>query len=321
MMPDNNTVTPKLHLSIVAPVYNEEKSLSRFVEVLLESIEQIEIELLEIIFIDDGSTDGSWNQIQALTQNSEIVKGFRFSRNFGKEAAISAGLQQSSGDAVVVMDCDLQHPPQVISAMVLEWKNGAQIVHGQKEKRQSESKLNRLYAGLYYRVLRLFTGMDLENASDFKLLDRIVVDALNEIEDREPFFRAMNAWIGFETSTVLFMPNDRFAGRTTWTQLRKIRLAIMSIISYSSAPIKLVGITGLIMLFFSLYVVASVLLAVARGTAIEGFATVILLQIFLTTVLMISQGVLAIYVYRIFVEVKRRPRFVIRNSSSRNQND
>ena len=190
-------------LSVIIPAYNEELSVERAYYTISEILEKAQIDN-EIIFIDDGSTDTTYKKIENLADNEKNIYGLHFSRNFGKEAAISAGLASAKGDAVVVIDCDLQHPPEKIVEMYHLWQEGYEIVEGIKKTRGKESKMHGFAARKFYRIISSVVGFDMSNASDFKLLDRKVVDILNRIPERKGFFRAISFWVGFNKTTVEF---------------------------------------------------------------------------------------------------------------------
>ena len=222
-------------LSIIIPAYNEELSVERAYYTISEILEKAQIDN-EIIFIDDGSTDTTYERIKNLADKEKNIYGLHFSRNFGKEAAISAGLASAKGDAVVVIDCDLQHPPEKIVEMYHLWQEGYEIVEGIKKTRGKESKMHGFAARKFYRVISSVVGFDMSNASDFKLLDRKVVDILNRIPERKGFFRAISFWVGFNKTTVEFEVNERLEGESKWSAIGLLKYAISNISAYSTAP-------------------------------------------------------------------------------------
>lgn len=298
-------------LSIVIPAYNEEKLLQNTMEVVSRAMHDASIPF-EIVFVDDGSTDATWGVINACAQKREFVRGVRFSRNFGKESAIAAGLMHARGDCCVVMDCDLQHPPPAAVEMYKLWlHNEFDIIEGRKAKRGRESFLYKLSAGLFYKVLRLSSGINLENASDFKLLDRKVVDALNRMPERQTFFRAMPGWLGFKTGQVLFDVPDRGDGRSRWSFKGLVKLAVNAVTSYSALPMQLVTVCGAAFMLFALGLLVQTLYMKLSGRAVEGFTTVILLLLAIGSVIMFSLGVIGIYISKIYEEVKNRPKYIV----------
>jgi glycosyltransferase involved in cell wall biosynthesis len=298
-------------LSIIIPAYNEEKLLQNTMEVVSHAMHDASIPF-EIVFVDDGSTDATWGVINACAEKREAVRGIRFSRNFGKESAIAAGLTHARGDCCVVMDCDLQHPPAVAVEMYKLWlHNGFDIIEGRKAKRGRESFLYKLSAGLFYNVLRMSSGINLENASDFKLLDRKVVDALNRMPERQTFFRAMPGWLGFKTSEVRFEVPDRGDGRSRWSFKGLVKLAVNAVTSYSSLPMQLVTVCGAGFMLFALGLLIQTLYMKLSGRAVEGFTTVIILLLAIGSVIMFSLGVIGIYISKIYEEVKNRPKYIV----------
>ena len=232
-------------LSVVIPAYNEEAMLHKTARVLRDLLSKEKIRY-ELVFVDDGSKDATWKAIEAAAEEDKQVHGIHFSRNFGKEAAIFAGLAAASGDAVAVMDCDLQHPPETLVEMYRLWEKGYEVVEGVKRSRGRESALHAASAGLFYRLMSKAAKVDMLRASDFKLLDRRAVKSLLEMPERNSFFRAMSSWIGFESTTVEFDVQERVAGESKWSTGTLVRYAITNIVGYSSAPMQFVTGAGLI---------------------------------------------------------------------------
>lgn len=297
-------------LSIVLPAYNEEQNISNTAAVLSELLEQNKIEY-ELIFISDGSGDGTFAEIQKEAQKNPRVKGAEFSRNFGKEAGIFAGLELAAGDAVIVMDCDLQHPPQVIPEMWKKWQNGAEVVEGIKSSRGRESLGYKLSAGLFYKIMSRLIKMDMNSSSDYKLLDRKVVDVLLGLPERNTFFRALTFWAGFRTETVSYEVQERQFGKSKWSLWSLMKYAITNATSFSTLPLQLVTIMGLISILFSVLLGVQTLVKYLLGTAVEGFTTVILLILIIGGFIMLSLGIIGHYIARIYEEVKGRPKYII----------
>ena len=297
-------------LSIVLPAYNEQDNIVHTFTVISSLLSAKSIPF-EILFVDDGSYDLTYQQIQALSTEHPEVKGISFSRNFGKESAIFAGLEAASGDCCLIMDCDLQHPAEIIPEMYRLWQDGYEVVEGIKTSRGKESKLHTLCAGTFYRIISKATGVDMSKASDFKLLDRKAVDALLAMPERAPFFRALSSWIGFKTVSVPFAVQERTAGSSKWSVWKLIKYAIQNITSFSGAPLQFVTLMGWIMFVASIALGIQSLYRYFTGTALEGFTTVILLQLIIGSVLMISLGIIGHYISRIYDEIKARPRYLI----------
>ncbi len=230
-------------LTVVLPAYNEEASVPKAARVLASLLAQEDIPF-ELMFIDDGSRDGTWKAIQAQTKEDPRVRGVRFSRNFGKEAAIFAGLAQARGDCVAVMDCDLQHPPEKVPEMYRLWQQGYQVVEGVKASRGKENPLHGLGAKGFYAVISRATGIDMSRASDFKLLDRRAVDVLLAMREKNAFFRALSSWIGFSAAQVEFEVQPRAAGSSKWSIRSLVRYAVTNVAAFSAAPLQIVTLLG-----------------------------------------------------------------------------
>ena len=297
-------------LSVIIPAYNEELSVERAYYTISEILEKAQIDN-EIIFIDDGSTDTTYEKIKNLADKEKNISGLHFSRNFGKEAAISAGLASAKGDAVVVIDCDLQHPPEKIVEMYHLWQEGYEIVEGIKKSRGKESKMHSFAARNFYRVISSVVGFDMSNASDFKLLDRKVVDILNRIPERKGFFRAISFWVGFNKTTVEFEVNERLEGESKWSATGLLKYAISNISAYSTAPMQIVTVLGVMMLIITAIFSVWALIDKIRGIALEGMTTVIIILIFIGSIMMISLGIIGYYVARIYDEIKGRPKYIV----------
>ena len=301
-------------LSIVLPAYNEEQNISNTAEVLGELLAGESIEY-ELIFISDGSGDATFQEIQKAAEKDSRVKGAEFSRNFGKEAAIFAGLELTSGDAVIVMDCDLQHPPEVIPQMSKLSQSGAEVVEGIKESRGKESLAHKLSAGLFYRIMSRLIKMDMNASSDFKLLDRKVVDVLLRLPERNTFFRALSFWTGFRREYVSYEVRERQFGESKWSTLSLMKYAVTNATSFSTLPLQLVTVMGMVSILFSVVLFIQTFVKYLSGTAVEGFTTVILLILVIGGFLMLSLGIIGHYIARIYEEVKGRPKYIIRRTT------
>ena len=297
-------------LSVVLPAYNEEAMLKKTADTLKQVLsgEQIDYEL---IFVDDGSKDATWKKIEETAQADVRVHGVHFSRNFGKEAAVFAGLASASGECVAVMDCDLQHPPETLVEMFRLWEQGYEVVEGVKKSRGKESTLHKASAGIFYKLMSKATKIDMSRASDFKLMDRKAVDTLLEMPERNAFFRAMSSWIGFQSTTVEFDVQEREAGESKWSTKSLIKYAITNIVGYSSAPMQIVTGAGVVVFLLGVILGIQTLIHYFSGHAVEGFTTVILLILIIGSIIMISLGIIGYYISRIYEEVKGRPRYII----------
>ncbi len=303
--------TKKINLlSVIIPSYNEQDMIATTFHTVKDILSDAGIPF-EILFVDDGSKDLTYIQIDALSKEHPEVKGISFSRNFGKEAAIFAGLECAQGDCCVIMDCDLQHPPATIVEMYRLWEQGYEVVEGVKSSRGKESRFHAFCANSFYGIISKVIGIDMANASDFKLLDRRAVDALLIMPERTPFFRALSSWIGFKTTTVNFEVQERTVGTSKWSFFSLVKYAIKNITSFSGAPMQFVSLMGWVTLIFSLIFGIQSLYKYFNGTALEGFTTVILLELIIGSVLMISLGIIGHYISRIYDEIKARPRYII----------
>ena len=305
-------------LSIVIPSYNEEGNVENTARVVSGILEKNGIEF-ELIFVNDGSSDKTWDKISAMAKSRENIVAVNFSRNFGKESAIFAGLEVASGDACVLMDCDLQHPPEVIADMYRIWKNNdVDIVEGRKKSRGKENPIYKGMSLFFYKIINRSSGLDMEAASDFKLLDRKVVDALNRMPERLTFFRAMSSWVGFKTEKVYFEVAERAEGESKWSAKSLIKYAVNNITSFTSAPLQIVTVCGIITFIISVILGVNTLYNKIWGISAAGFSTVIILQLLTSSIIMFSLGVIGFYLSKIYEEIKSRPRYIIRDIVKKN---
>ena len=297
-------------LSIVIPAYNEEKMILKTTEVVSGIMERERIPY-EIVFVDDGSKDQTWNRIEEAAKECSHVTGIHFSRNFGKESAIFAGLANAEGACTAVMDCDLQHPPETLVEMYRLWEKGYEVVEGVKRSRGKESAFHKASAGLFYKLMSSAVKIDMSRASDFKLMDRRVVEALLAMPERNAFFRALSSWVGFRTISVEFDVQERTEGESKWSTWSLVKYAVRNIVGFSSAPLQIITVAGVLMLIFGIVLGIQSLVKYFMGHALEGFTTVILLLLIIGSLIMISLGVIGIYIAKIYEEVKGRPRYFI----------
>lgn len=297
-------------LSVVIPAYNEEQMIEKAAAVIGSVLQGADIPY-ELIFVDDGSSDSTWRRLSEAAQHGSHVRGVHFSRNFGKEAAIMAGLAQARGDCCVVIDCDLQHPPEKILEMYALWQQGYEVVEGQKSSRGTESAAHAWAAKWFYALISRATGFDMSSASDFKLLDRKAVNVLINMQERNAFFRALSSWIGFKTTSISFDVQEREAGESKWSTKALVKYAVSNISSFSTAPMQLITALGVVMLVISVVLDGIALVQKFMGQALEGFTTVILIQLFSSSIIMISLGIIGYYIARIYDEIKGRPRYII----------
>ena len=298
-------------LAVIIPVFNEGGAISDNFEAIRREIGAIVISY-EILLVDDGSTDNSWAEIATLAESFYETRAIRFSRNFGKEAAILAGLENTDADLYLIMDSDLQHPPQHIKGMLDLMENEqADIVNGVKRGRIRENIIYRLFAGCFYRILRLLTGLELKNSSDFKIMNCRVADALRRFEEKSLFFRGLVSWVGFKAATYYFTPEQRERGVSSFSRPRLLRLAQHSTLAFTGKPLYFTIIAGLLFLIISLLLGIQTLYNYLSGSAVSGFTTVILLILFTGSLILISLGIIGVYLSMIYDETKNRPRFII----------
>ena len=297
-------------LTVVLPSYNEEASVPRAAGTITALLTGAGIPH-ELLFVDDGSKDGTWAAVERQAGLYSAVRGVRFSRNFGKEAAIFAGLAQGAGACTVVLDCDLQHPPEKIVEMYRLWQQGYQVIEGVKSNRGKENPLHTVAARSFYSIISRASGVDMSRASDFKLLDRRAVDTLLAMREKNAFFRALSSWIGFSTAQVEFEVQPRLEGESKWSLTSLTRYAVTNITSFSTAPLQLVTLLGVIVFVCSVVLGIHSLWQKFTGQALEGFTTVILLQLFIGSILMICLGIIGYYIAKIYEEIKDRPRYIV----------
>jgi polyisoprenyl-phosphate glycosyltransferase len=316
----NQNRTLESRLSVVIPVYQEGSHIINSIGVIEKVLISHQINY-EFILIDDGSKDNSWAEMKKLSQNNDRIISLRLSRNFGKESALCAGLDYATGDMIVVMDSDLQHPPELIPEMVRAWREeGYDVVEGIKSSRGKENIIYKLCAKVFYYIIYKTADINLGKASDYKLLDRRVVEAWKEMPERATFFRGMSAWLGFDRKQISFDVAERVNGKTKWSVLRLIRLAMNAITSYTSVPLHCITVLGIFMFFGALLLGIQTLYMKFSGRATSGFTTVILLLLMIGSSIMVSLGMIGIYLTKIYKEVKGRPRYLVSKCINVGQN-
>ncbi len=303
-------------LSIILPSYNENRNIRRAYDNIKEILEEASIPF-ELVYVNDGSKDSTWDEICKVVAlgkkelKNDKVKGVGFSRNFGKEAAILAGLANASGDACVVMDCDLQHPTETLVEMYKLWQAGYEVVEGVKRSRGKEGIVYKSSAKLFYRLMSKATGIDMSRASDFKLLDRKVVKSILSMPERNMFFRGLSSWVGFKKTEVQFDVKERQVGESKWSKWSLVKYAVKNIAAFSTVPMQFVTIAGALTFLGTLILGIQTLVRYFSGHAVQGFTTVILLVLIIGSVVMTSLGIMGYYIAKIYEEVKRRPVYII----------
>jgi glycosyltransferase involved in cell wall biosynthesis len=302
-------------VSIVSPIYNEGDGVDRFVRRMAEVLGPAGLRY-ELVLVDDGSADDSWGRVRRQALLDPRVVGVQLSRNFGKESAVLAGLEHASGDVVVVIDSDLQHPPTAIPTMVQLWRDGAHVVEAVKRNRTGQSVAGRFAARMFNVTFTKLTTVDLVNATDYRLLGRPAVDALLRLPEHSSFFRGTSSWIGFRRATVEIDIDHREGGASRWTARSLFRLAVNGLTSFTSAPLHLVTIVGFAFAAFSVVLGVQTLVRWIRGGAVAGFPTVILLLLVMGSFILIGLGIIGEYLARIHEEVRGRPRYLVQERAT-----
>lgn len=306
----NRTTTEAL-LSVIIPCYNEEEGIGATIQ-RLSALLGAESFPYELVFVSDGSKDRTFEIIQEASKTDpEHIRGIAFSRNFGKEAAMLAGMQYARGDCAVVIDSDLQQPPECIPRMYALWQQGYDIVEGIKAERQKESLLHKLFAKGFYGIFNRAIGMDIGNASDFKLIDRRVMDVLLSLPEREMFFRGLTFWTGFKMTTITYQVQPRQLGTTKWSFTKLVKYALHNIISFSAIPLHLITVLGVVMLFLGFLFGMRALRLYFTGLAAGGITTVVVLLLIIGGLILLALSIIGQYIASIYNELKGRPRYLV----------
>lgn len=301
--------------SVVVPVYNEELVIRETYRRLKSVMDGLN-EPYELIFVNDGSRDATAAIAKGICEEDRNVKFISFSRNFGHQVAITAGMDYSRGEAVVVIDADLQDPPEVITEMLKKWKEGYDVVFGQRIKRQGETFFKKLTAKLFYRFLKSMTDVDIPvDTGDFRLIDRKVCDALKSVNERNRYVRGIISWLGFRHTGVQFVREKRFAGETKYPFRKMVRFAFDAIASFSYKPLKLASYTGVTISFLSfLYLLVVLYQRFFTGSTIAGWASILAVSLFFNGIILVMLGIIGGYIGRIYDEVKGRPLYIVRDA-------
>lgn len=302
-------------LSVVSPMWNEERTVDAFITELTSVLNTVDCSS-EIVIVDDGSTDATNQELLRWAAEDDRIRIITLSRNFGHQAAITAGVFEALGEAVIVMDSDLQDPPDVIPALVQAWREGADVAYAVRRRREGETAFKKVTASAFYRILRSISDTEIPtDTGDFRLMSREVVEALRSLPERDRFMRGLVAWVGFTQVPVYFDRASRHAGDTKYSLSRMLKLGSSGIVGFSDKPLFLTVVTGFIVMglaFLGLIYVA-LSLALGWGDLVRGWASVVVIVMFFSAVQLIFLGVVGIYISRIFVEVKQRPLYVIRS--------
>lgn len=303
-----------LKISIVTPFYNESEGIDHFHKAISDIMDQLPAYIFEVVCVDDGSKDGTLEKLIEITTKDCRFHIIELSRNFGKESALTAGIFAATGDAVIPIDADLQDPPDLIPKMVEKWSEGAEVVLAKRIDRRSDSFLKRTTAETFYRFHNQLSSVKIpENVGDFRLIDRIVVDALNQLPEQHRFMKGLFAWVGFKTVTVDYVRNPRKSGNSKFSAWKLWNFALEGITSFSAAPLKLwsyIGAIGSIATFtYAIFIISKTLI---YGVDIPGYASLFVAVLFLGSLQLLSVGMLGEYIGRIYLETKNRPLYLIR---------
>ena len=302
-------------ISLVVPVYNESEVLSTFYDRATRTLAGMEGFDYEIVFVDDGSRDDSYQQLSKYAESDPRVRVLKFSRNFGHQIAITAGLDYARGDCVVVIDADLQDPPEVIKVMTAKWREGFDVVYGVRSEREGEGAMKLITASAFYRVLDRLTSIKIPaDVGDFRLMSRRAVDQLNKLREKDRFVRGLVSWIGFNQTGIVYSRDKRYAGETKYPYHKMIKFAFDGITSFSSAPLKLATWSGYGASLLAFLYLISVFVQKLLGYTVQGWATIMVALLFMGGVQLVCIGILGEYLGRIFNEVKPRPMYVVEES-------
>ncbi|MEW6276500.1 MAG: glycosyltransferase family 2 protein [Bacillota bacterium] len=300
-------------ISIIVPMYNEAENIGPFYERLRKVLDEIG-EPYEIICVNDGSTDATLEKLLKLREKDQNVKVIDFSRNFGKEIALTAGLDFSSGMAIIPIDADLQDPPELIPHLVAKWKEGYEVVYATRKSRHGESWFKKLAAHAFYRLAEKIMDINIpRDTGDFRLMDRSVVEALKALRERNRFMKGLFAWVGFKQAAVHYEREPRHKGKTKWNYFKLCNLAIEGITSFSYVPLRLATYVGLVVALLAfLYAAYIVMVTLIYGNPVPGWPSLVTIVLFLGGVQLICTGILGEYIGRIYNEVKQRPVYMVR---------
>jgi len=299
-------------ISIVVPIFNESETIDTCYQRLKKVLDSLESYSYEIVFVDDGSQDDSYQKLVDFADRDSKVRIIKFSRNFGHQIAITAGIDHAHGDAVVIIDADLQDPPEVIKEFISKWEEGYEVVYGVREKREGEGMMKLLTASLFYRLLKAMINIDIPvDVGDFRLMSRRAADKLKELKERDRFVRGLVSWVGFRQIGVPYCREKRYSGETKYPYRKMIKFALDGITSFSSVPLKLAAWLGYFTSLLAFLYLCSVFVQKAMGVTVQGFATIMVGMLFLGGVQLICLGIIGEYIGRIFNETKQRPMYVI----------
>lgn len=298
--------------SVIIPAFNEELVINETYKRLTKVMSELN-ESYEIIFVNDGSRDKTDQILEEICKKDNCIKLINFSRNFGHQIAVTAGMEYSTGQAVVIIDADLQDPPEVIPLMIAKWKEGFDVVYGKRSKRQGESIFKKISAKLFYRILSKMTTVNIPvDVGDFRLIDRKVCDTMNSFTEKNRYVRGLVSWVGFKQTAVEYVREERFAGETKYPLKKMLKLATDAIISFSYKPLKMSGLFGFILSFISfIYLIIIIYQRIFTDTTVAGWASILAVVLFFNGVSLILNGFTAEYIGRIYEETKNRPLYIV----------
>ncbi len=306
----------KKKVSIVVPCYNEEDNIEEFYCRLSDTISKVKSDFdWELIFVDDGSRDNTLQKILDLYNKDKRIKIIEFSRNFGKEIALTAGLDYATGDVVIPIDADLQDPPEVILRLLEKCQEGFDIVNAKRATRTGDSLLKKFFAALFYKTINILSDIEIpSNVGDFRLISRDALEALKKLKERRRFMKGLFAWIGFKSTYITYNHEPRFKGKSHWNFMKLVNLALEGITSFSIKPLKIATYMGLLISSLSfIYVLYIIIKTLIYGNPVKGYPSLIVVILFLGGVQLISLGILGEYIGRIYEEVKQRPLYIVKN--------
>ncbi len=310
-------MTSKSLISVVVPVFNEAKGIAHFHEVATKALEALPDCEFELVYVDDGSSDESFQIMRGFAEGDPRVRLVKFSRNFGHQIAITAGLDYAKGDAVVFIDADLQDPPDRIADLVSKWREGFDVVYARRAARKGETRFKLITAAAFYRVLRMLANIDIPpDVGDFRLISARVAEELRGMREKDRFIRGLVSWVGFRQSFIMYERDERYAGTTKYPLAKMVKFALDGLTSFSTAPLRVATWMGYFASAMAFLYLISVFVQVALGVTVEGWATIVVAVLFLGGVQLICLGILGEYLGRIFNEVKPRPVYIVEELSA-----
>jgi dolichol-phosphate mannosyltransferase len=301
-------------ISVVIPMYNEEKVVCECYKRLTENLNKLENYEYEIITVNDGSKDNTLELLEKLASQDNNLKIITFSRNFGHQSAVTAGLKEVSGDAIVIIDADLQDPPELIPEMLKLWEDGNEVIYGKRKTREGESHFKLLTAKMFYNTLNILSDVEIpKDTGDFRLVDRKVVDTINSLPEHNKFLRGLFSWVGYKQVAFEYERKERFAGKTKYPLRKMLKLASDGIVSFSSKPLKLVGVLGFLSIILSIIILIYSLLSYAFSwnNLSAGWTSIMVTITFFTGIQLLSLWIISEYIGRIYDEAKGRPTYII----------